>query len=237
MDRVAPGIVVLNGWAASPKAWSLCDFMARPAPDGRAPRLYSYVDQLEGRHEREFAQGGRFVVVGWSMGGSSALRIAYRYTGSIAGLVLIAATPRMMEDVDAGWDGMSPRRLEVLRRGLELTHGQGLFGPPEGLPNPYMMDAPENLERGLRYLRETDLRDDLERTFRNGCNFPVHIFQSDRDGIVHCSNARYLKRIFAAAKVTVVDGCEHALPIHLPTAIDEAVRHMCACEITNLGLT
>ena len=49
-------------------------------------------------------------------------------TGSIAGLVLIAATPRMMEDVDAGWDGMSPRRLEVLRRGLELTHGQGLFG-------------------------------------------------------------------------------------------------------------
>ncbi len=227
MDKPAPGIVVLNGWAASPKAWSLCEFMRRPAPDGRTPSLYSYVDQLDGLHEREFERGGRFVVVGWSMGGSSALRIACRYTDGIAGLVLLAATPRMMEDADAGWDGMSQRRLEVLRRGLELTHGQGLFGPPEGLPNPYMVDALENLERGLRYLRETDLRDDLERTFRNGCKFPVHIFQSDRDGIVRCSNARYLKRIFADAHMTIVDGGEHALPIHLPKAIDEAVRETC----------
>ncbi len=227
MDKPAPGIVVLNGWAASPKAWSLCEFMRRPAPDGRTPSLYSYVDQLDGLHEREFERGGRFVVVGWSMGGSSALRIACRYTDGIAGLVLLAATPRMMEDADAGWDGMSQRRLEVLRRGLELTHGQGLFGPPEGLPNPYMVDAPENLERGLRYLRETDLRDDLERTFRNGCKFPVHIFHSDRDGIVRCSNARYLKRIFADAHMTIVDGGEHALPIHLPKAIDEAVRETC----------
>ena len=227
MDKPAPGIVVLNGWAASPKAWSLCEFMRRPAPDGRTPSLYSYVDQLDGLHEREFERGGRLVVVGWSMGGSSALRIACRYTDGIAGLVLLAATPRMMEDADAGWDGMSQRRLEVLRRGLELTHGQGLFGPPEGLPNPYMVDAPENLERGLRYLRETDLRDDLERTFRNGCKFPVHIFQSDRDGIVRSPNARYLKRIFADAHVTMVDGGEHALPIHLPKAIDEAVRKTC----------
>ncbi len=226
---------MLNGWAASLKAWSLCDFMTRPAPDGRTPSLYSYVDQLDGLHEREFAHGGRFVVVGWSMGGSSALRVACKYTDSIAGLVLLAATPRMMEDANTEWDGMSPRRLEVLRRGLELTHGQGLFGPPEGLPNPYMMDAPENLERGLRYLRETDLRDDLERTFRNGCNFPVHIFQSDRDGIVRSSNAWYLKRIFADAHTTIVDGGEHALPIYLPKAIDEAVRQTCGINVFSFG--
>ena len=62
------------------------------------PLFYSYVEQLDGLHECEFGHGRRFVVIGWSMGGSSALRIACKYPDSIAGLVLVAATPRMMED-------------------------------------------------------------------------------------------------------------------------------------------
>ncbi len=231
MHPGAPGIVVLNGWAASPQAWSLCDFMRRPAPDGSMPSLYSYVDQLDSLHEREFARGGRPVIaVGWSMGGTSALAAACRHPDRIAGLVLIAATPRMMEDAATGWRGMSPARVEVLRRGLEMTCGQGLFGPPEGRPNPYMMDDAANLERGLKRLRETDLRGDLERVFGAGCGFPVRIFQSADDGIVRSANAEYLARVFAGARVTIVKGSEHALPIHVPEAIDAAVREMCAYE-------
>lgn len=218
-----PGIIVLNGWAASPDAWNLCGFMREPAPDGRLPSLHSYVEQLDGIPERHFEEGGRFVVVGWSMGGSSALRLFCRHPDQIAGLVLVAATPRMMEEPSTGWKGMSPRRLEVLRRGLELTHGQGFFGIPEGKPNPYMTDSPANLERGLRYLRETDLRSELELKSRAGCAFPVHIFQSASDGIVRSSNAEYLSRIFPCAKSTIIDGGEHALPIFVPDRIDAAV--------------
>lgn len=228
----SPGIIVLNGWAASPDAWSLCGFMRHESPNGRRPALYSYVEQLDGLHEQEFDRDGRFVVVGWSMGGSSALRLAIRNPEKIAGLVLVAATPRMMEEAESGWVGMSPRRLEVLRRGLELTHGQGLFGPPEGKPNPYMVDDDVNLERGLKYLRETDLRADLERTFRIGCSFPVHIFQSDRDGIVRSSNAHYLSSIFTGAHLTMMEGSEHALPICIPDAIDTAV-YQCGRHIAN----
>ena len=221
--RVGAGVLVLNGWAASTEAWSLCGFMRKPGPDGVMPRLYSYVDQLDGLPEREFERGGSFVVVGWSMGGSSALRLACRYPSQVRGLVLVAATPRMMEDREAGWKGMSPMRLEALRRGLEITRGQGFFGVPEGRPNPYRLDDPESLERGLGYLMETDLRTDLERTFGGGCGFPVHIFQSEHDGIVRSSNAAYLSRLFPEAKVSIVQGSEHALPIWLPEQIDEAV--------------
>ena len=209
--------MVLNGWAASPHAWDLCGFI-------RPSAVYSYTDQLDGLPERDFGRGGRFLVVGWSMGGSSALRLACRYPDQIAGLVLVAATPRMMEDRETGWKGMSPMRLEALRRGLELTHGQGFFGIPEGKPNPYMEDSPENLEKGLKYLRETDVRDALERTFGEGCGFPVHIFQSEHDGIVRSTNVEYLKQVFPSAAVTLVPGNEHALPTSIPEMLDEAVK-------------
>ena len=214
-----PGVLVLNGWAASPHAWDLCGFMSRL--DGG--RLFSYVDQLAGLPERLLAASDRrFVLVGWSMGGSGALRLACRFPDRVAGLVLVAATPRMMEDKEAGWRGMSPRRLDALRKGLEITHGEGFFGVPEGKPNPYMVDATENLEGGLKYLLETDIRADLERAAA-AVRYPVHVFQSERDGIVRAENAVYLKSVFPQARVTVVPGTEHALPIMVPKEIDDAV--------------
>ena len=224
-----PGVLVLNGWASSPHAWALCGFMPRPGV-----RLFSYVDQLAGQPERFISQAieqsnnrtmPRFILVGWSMGGSGALRLACRFPDLVAGLVLVAATPRMMEDRDAGWRGMSPRRLDALRKGLEITHGEGFFGVPAGKPNPYMVDEPGNLEGGLKYLLETDVRVDLERTFgsRSGRVFPVYVFQSERDGIVRAENAAYLKTVFPQARVTMVPGTEHALPIMIPEEIDHAV--------------
>ena len=221
---------MLNGWASSPHAWDLCGFMSRPGV-----RLFSYVDQLAGLPERFLAASGpnasnlstppKFVLVGWSMGGSSALRLACRFPDRVAGLVLVAATPRMMEDRAAGWRGMSPRRLDALRKGLEITHGEGFFGVPADKPNPYMVDGPGNLEGGLKYLLETDIRADLERTFgpRGGGAFPVYVFQSERDGIVRAENAAYLKTVFPQARVTMVPGTEHALPIMIPEEIDHAV--------------
>ncbi len=221
-------IMVLNGWAASPHAWDLCAFMR--ASEGRNPVLYSYIDQLDGLPERAFEGGGRFLIVGWSMGGSTALRLACRYPNQIAGLVLIAATPRMMEDREAGWRGMSPMRLEALRRGLERTHGQGFFGIPEGRPNPYIVDSPENLERGLKYLREIDVREPLVSTFGGGCAFPVHIFQSEHDGIVRSANAGYLQQVFPKSTVILIPGNEHALPIAIPEAIDSALEKILSSE-------
>ena len=112
----APGtsIFVLNGWAASPHAWDLCLFM-RPRGSAALPRLFSYVEQLDGEPEKAMENVERCILVGWSMGGSSALRLAARWPEKVAGLVLIAATPRMMEEKETGWRGMSPRRLEALR--------------------------------------------------------------------------------------------------------------------------
>ena len=206
-------VFVLNGWAASPHAWDLCRF--------RRTRLFSYVDQLDGLPEKALADVERCVLVGWSMGGSSALRLAARWPKKVAGLVLVAATPRMMEEKETGWRGMSPRRLEALRYGLLMTRGEGFFGVPEGKPNPYLADEPANLERGLAYLLETDVRGALEQAVFGAP--PVHVFQSEHDGIVRPENAAWLKTVFPQASVTMVPGTEHALPIFIPEKIDDAV--------------
>ena len=227
-----PGILVLNGWAASPHAWDLCGFGGSKLKvpgfrfKGLDGRLFSCIDQLDGLPENAIdLSTSKFILVGWSMGGSSALRLACRFPDRVAGLVLLAATPRMMEVKETGWRGMSPRRLDALRKGLELTHGEGFFGVPEGKPNPYLVDVSENLERGLKYLLDTDIRSDLERVFGSHSNisFPVHIFQSERDGIVRPENAAYLKTIFPQARLTMVPGTEHALPLEIPKEIDDAV--------------
>lgn len=208
-------IFVLNGWAASEHAWDLCTFPR--------DRLFSYVEQLDGLPEDAMRAEDGVVLVGWSMGGTSALRLAAAFPEKTKGLVLIAATARMMRD--EGWAGMSERRLAALELGLKLTHGEGFFGVPDGKPNPYKMDSDENLARGLDYLKTTDLRAalaELKDSGRMAC--PVAIFQSERDGIVRAENAAHLKSVFPDAAVTMVPGAEHALPILIPEKIDAFVK-------------
>ena len=206
---------VLNGWAASERAWDLCRF--------RRDRIFSYVEQLDGLPAKALeAEHDGAVLVGWSMGGSSALQLAIEFPEKVRGLVLVAATPRMMRA--PGWPGMSERRLQALEAGLRMTHGEGFFGPPEGRPNPYMMDDDANLERGLAYLRDTDLRAGLAALESSGrLNCPVCVFQSEKDGIVRRENAAYLASVLPGAVVEMVEGAEHALPVQVPELIDSAV--------------
>jgi pimeloyl-ACP methyl ester carboxylesterase len=210
---------VLNGWASSEHAWDLCRF--------RRDRVFSYVEQLDGEPEKAMKEVDEVVLVGWSMGGSGALRLAINCPEKVKGLVLIATTPRMMKD--EGWAGMTERRLAALEYGLKATKGQGFFGIPEGKPNPYMMDDEDNLKRGLEYLHETDLRKALRDLSGSGqLDFPVRIFQSEHDGIVRPDNARFLAEVFRNSRVTMVPGSEHALSIEIPEAIDEAVSGLFA---------
>ena len=208
---------VLNGWAASERAWDLCRF--------RRDRVFGYVEEMDGKAHAAMRAADSAIVVGWSMGGSFALRLAMEFPEKLRGLVLVAATPRMMEAPN--WRGMSPRRLAALEAGLKMTPGEWFFGVQEGRPNPYMMDSDANLSRGLDYLKATDLRVGLIDLMASGrLRCPVAIFQSERDGIVRAENAAFLASVFPGASVTMVPGSEHALPVEIPELIDAAVEGM-----------
>lgn len=205
---------VLNGWASSKEAWDLCLF--------ERERIFTYIELLDGIAEDVLEKENEFVLVGWSMGGSFALRYAMKFPKKLKGLVLVAATPRMMRD--SNWAGMTPRRLAALEAGLKMTNGRGFFGTPEGRPNPYKMDSDENLARGLEYLKNTDLRLDLVDLLASGkIKCPVYIFQSESDGIVRSENAKFLSAVFPHSELEMIPGGEHALPVTIPEKIDVAV--------------
>lgn len=201
-------ILVFNGWAAGPETWALCAF----------PHdwVFDYVEQLDGLPEKVMEESDEVVLVGFSMGGSTALRMFLKWPEKVKGLVLISTTPRMMEAEN--WKGMSERRLAALRLGTQMMFRD----------DPSPMYDERNMERGLDYLKTTDLRLQLLSISESGesvkrRNFPVFIFQSEKDGIVRPSNAEFLKEVFPQAKVTMVPGNEHVLPIRVPELIDEAV--------------
>ena len=200
--------LVFNGWAAGPETWALCTF----------PHdwVFDYVEQLDGLPEQVMEESDEVVLVGFSMGGSTALRMWLKYPEKVNGLVLVSATPRMMEDEN--WRGMNERRLAALRLGTKMMFRD----------DPSPMYDETNMERGLDYLKATDLRLQLLSISESGesvkqWNLPVFIFQSERDGIVRPNNAEFLKQVFPLAKVTMVPGNEHVLPITVPELIDEAV--------------
>ena len=116
------------------------------------------------------------------------------------------------------WKGMSERRLAALHLGTQMMFKD----------DPSPMYREDNMQRGLDYLRNTDLRDSL-MSFRRGrgrspsAPLPVRIFQSERDGIVRATNVAFLQQVFPQAKMTMVPGNEHVLPVAVPELIDEAV--------------
>ncbi len=204
-------VFVLNGWAAGDETWARCTFP-------RA-RVFSYVDQLDGLPEQALAAADAVWLVGFSMGGNSALRLLLASPEKVRGLVLVSTSPFLMEDKSVGWKGLSERRLAALRLGTRLVVADD--------PSPLFAD--DNLDRGLAYLRTSDLRAPLRafaRTFRGATvlsRLPVSVFQSDRDGIVRPSNVDFLREVFPRAVVTRVPGSEHSLPRVIPGEIDAAV--------------
>ena len=215
-------VLVFNGWAAGPETWALCTF----------PHdwIFNYVEQLDGLPEKVIEDSDKVLLVGFSMGGSTALRMLLKYSNTLGGLVLVSATPRMMEErkVNVGGEGeeivgkgMSERRLAALRLGTRMMFKD----------DPSPMYDEKNMERGLDYLKTTDLRSQLLSISESGesvkrRNLPVWIFQSERDGIVRPNNAEFLKQVFPQAKVTMVPGSEHVLPITVPELIDKAVEEI-----------
>lgn len=199
-------VFVFNGWAAGPEAWFLTTF----------PRdwTFSYIEELDGLPEKVMEESDEVVLVGFSMGGAMALGMYLKYPEKVKGMVLVSVTPCMLEKKDEGWAGMSERRFRAFAMGTELIFGDD--------PNPWY--EPKQLERGLEYLLRTDHRKALEALPRR--EIPVRIFHSKNDGVVRPQNAAYLKSLFPRAKVTMVEGTEHALPVTIPELIDEAVEEV-----------
>lgn len=211
-------VLVFNGWAAGHETWDLCAF----------PHdwVFSYLEQLDGLPERVLDDSDEVLLVGFSMGGVSALKLLMRSPEKVRGLVLVSTTPRMMEErrrkakgegEEVVWKGLSPRRLAALKFGTEMLFRE----------DPSPIYAAANLNRGLEFLQAHDLREQLRQfVAAHPCTFPVAVFHSERDGVVRPHNPAFFQAVFPQAVVTMVPGNEHVLPVTVPELIDAAVKGM-----------
>jgi len=197
---------VYNGWAAGIEAWNLCTF--------EHDWIFDYLEQLEGLPARILDDTDEALLVGFSMGGATAMQMLLRSPEKVRGLVLISATARMMEDPATGWKGMSLRRRAALKLGTQMAF--------RGDPSP--MYREDNMDRGLDFLQNTDLRAELTARRDEFAHIPVRLFQSEKDAIVRAHNVEFLNGIFPQAVVTRVPGSEHVLPVTIPHLIDEAIK-------------
>ena len=195
-------VVVLNGWAASEHAWDLCKF--------RRDRIVSYLEE-----DPELERGT--ILVGWSLGGNRAIKLAAANADKVKALVLVSPVVRMMKD--QGWPGMGEGRLNAFLAAFEMFGGAGMGGKTYPV-NPYSADSHEDLLKGLDYLRNSDAREDVKRL-----DMPVKLFHSEADIISRINNARLIMDTCPQVSAELVPGDEHALPVTIPGKIDAAVEY------------
>lgn len=221
---VGEGVVFLHGWGTHPIIWEpLLEYL----PKARALALPGYAGSdaaptLGLMAEKIAAQLDEgCMLVGWSLGGQIALRIALDYPDKVSRLVLIGSTPCFVNRDD--WahgvaadvfeqfaQSLAVDYADTIRRFLALQ-AQGSSSVREVLAQlrRRLLDQPKPpagvLEAGLTILQSEDLRQDAARL-----HLPVTLIHGTGDKLAPLPAARWLKEAVPGAVLHEVQGAGHA---------------------------
>ncbi len=223
-------LVMLHGWGMHGGIWddcvrSLAGRWRVVRPDlpghGRSPALPGPGD-LDSLTECVASHCPReMMLVGWSLGGLIAMRMAQQLPLRVRHLVLVASTPRFVSGPD--WPcGVASSVLESFGTGLsadfrrtvrdfltlqvrgderapellrDLKHRLFAHGDPD----------PMALQQGLNLLAGTDLRPDLGRIIQ-----PTLVIAGDRDRVTPPEAGRRLARSVEGSRFLSIKGASHA---------------------------
>lgn len=185
--------------------------------------------------------GPRFHLVGHSMGGMAALRLALAHPEWVASLVLVstsaggAALTLPDDDWLASLDppaGADPR--EQGRRNLALSVGAGF---PDRHPDLFehlvtgMVGAPSS-PASMSALAGTFLTHDVTAELQ-GVGAPTLVICGTEDRVMPPPNSRYLADHLPGAVLVEIEGAGHALDLEVPGRLaDEIGRHVAAHPLT-----
>lgn len=240
-DGVKPALpmVWLHGWGMNAGIWQVLPqrlrhgaLMLNLPGHGGSP----WVDALGGDISRWAAYllesaPERAVWVGWSLGGLLAMQAARMAPKRVAGLGLIASSPRFV--VDGSWScGVAGEVLKAFEEGLEHDYEATLqrFIALQTVGSSGAREArvalvrsmekggkphPAALRGGLEILRQADLRDwdGLDR-------IPLRVLLGGHDRIVPPSVAKFFQQRAPGARVDVLEGAGHAPFLHDPVLMN-----------------
>lgn len=226
----------LPGWGMSNDLWHpiqsrfpTCRHVTPDLTRVAHPKDFMAVLEKEVRtigHERLF-------VIGWSMGGMLAQRLAAN--SSVYGMVLISTGSRFVrpkEERSKGWTKASLLRME---RGLAENRERVWRDFFKSVPtekerkekkNTFLAEqvsqwSTESLMAGLAYLREEDCR-----PLFHSLNCPMTIIHGKNDVIWPFAAGAELAESLPQAELVPIENCGHAPPIFYPEIVTLAVQRM-----------
>jgi 3-oxoadipate enol-lactonase len=192
--------------------------------DGMAADLEGLLDALEVE---------RLPVVGWSMGGFVAQRLAERAPARVAALALLATDPGGADSVPAApevWARLVDRSGTPREQAARLI---SLLFPPDLAPEidrkfgAVVAAARAGLAPAALAAQEAAM-EAWHRDPRGGVGevgaTPALVVHGSLDAVIPVANAGALAARFPAARVEILKGCGHALVAQRPQRIVESIR-------------
>jgi pimeloyl-[acyl-carrier protein] methyl ester esterase len=232
-----PDLVLVHGWGMNAAVWE-------PLLPTLSRRFRLTIVELPGHGASppaaaaDLAEWARLVSVvapagawwlGWSLGGHIAMQAALDSPERVAGLALVAATPRFVQAAD--WpcampvktfhqfaDALAADANATLARFLALqVSGADHARDTLKLLRAELLERPpasaKGLQQGLDLLLNVDLRDHLP-----SLRCPVHWLLGERDTLVPLVLCEALAQYLPAASIDVIRGAGHAPFLSHPQA-------------------
>lgn len=235
-------LVFLHGWGQSARVWHdqadhwpSATFLNLPGHGGAAfEPADAWVDALAAQLPESPA-----VLIGWSLGGMLAMQLALTHPERVAGLVLVATTPRFVSapdwphGCDAGLldgfaEGINTHSAKTMSRFFALMfHGDELPRSRYNAIARAAVDrdnppAHEGLEAGLVLLRQLDLRAQVELIRQ-----PALVLHGRDDAVVPAAAGEWLARTLPAATTHIFDACGHAPFLSQPASFQHILEVWC----------
>ncbi len=246
-----PPLVLLHGWAMSSAVFSealqtLSDEFCVLAPDlpghGQSTAGNDYGLDPLARDLAAWMEGLKLTdvrLLGWSLGGQIALRLATLAKQRLSRLLLVATTPRFVADEE--WpNGLAEGQVRIMARGLQRRFARTLddfFAQQfsthelsaqrwqwliEQLSPTAVPPQPEAALAALETLRIGDLRSQLA-----GLRLPALVMHGSEDGIVPLGAGRYLADVLPQARFQALSQAGHAPFLSYPQQSFQLWREFC----------
>ena len=227
MNTSAP-IIFVPGWGATAKIWG---GVRAELPD-RSTHVLDWAALLQDFSPVNVLLANLSVtplLVGWSLGALMALNMALEFPGRFKGLILISGTARMCGEGD--YPGANPRALKAMQLRLPKNRDDVLAGfaalcaTPDGsaaVQKNWLDQAATfstgTLAHGLHSLATMDLRARAPEL-----TTPALLIHGECDSVIPPASAQSLAARMPQARLEIVAGRGHALPLTMPA---ELVRHI-----------
>ncbi len=221
-------LVLLHGWGLNAQVWesviaplsSHFTLILIDLPGYGRSQSYGPLS-LEDMAEIVAAQiPDESIVLGWSLGGLVATRLALDYQQKVKQLILVGSSPRFSEEVE--WPGISAQVLENFQqqlianfqRTIERFLALQTLGTPQASQNTKMLKnaivaqpqaSLEVLNQGLRILQYCDLRSELSYL-----TVPVLRIYGALDSLVPRGSISYVDDLWPKSHSFLIQHAAHA---------------------------